>query len=87
MFQWITQGFQALTRWYNSWWEVPTIESDVLHRMYRATAEARASNISIERARYQRHMALSELQALENWNHQHHVLERMPDAQHPAETE
>lgn len=60
--------------------KAPTITDDVVQRTHRATAEVRDCDTQIEKARFQKHMALHELQALEDWNHQR-VLERTPNVQ------
>jgi len=83
----MVKQLKKLWAWYDRLWAVPTVETDVVQRTYKAMAEARACDISIDRARYQRHMALSELQALENWNHQHNILESMPNAQYPTQAQ
>lgn len=70
--------FKKLAAWWsNSLFGSATIIDDITQRTHKATADAMACDAHIERARYQRHMALSELQALEAWNHQSNVLEKL----------
>jgi hypothetical protein len=62
---------------FNALFTPPNVIDDVTQRTHKATAEVMHCNVSIEKARYSRHMAICELQALEAWNHQRDVKEKM----------
>lgn len=64
---------------YEAIFQLPSITDAVTQRTYKARKEANEWNIAHEKARYERHMALSELQALENWNLQTNILEELHD--------
>lgn len=46
---------------------VPTVEDDVAQRKAKAAEDIRHSDAMMHKARYQKHMALSELTAIARW--------------------
>jgi predicted GIY-YIG superfamily endonuclease len=47
----------------------PTVEDAVAHEMHKAHAEAMQAEASIKNHQFIRHLALSRIEALEDWNH------------------
>jgi hypothetical protein len=72
--------FKTIKDFWRAAFTLPSLTDNVVERTHRATQEVQSSEAAIERARYQRHMALHELAALEAWNHGK-VLEHLPEVQ------
>lgn len=61
--------FRTMREFFTALFTPPTIIDDVVQRTHKATADVQACESTIQKARYQKHMAISELRALEAWNH------------------
>lgn len=61
-----------LRKFWSFWtaaFSTPTIIDDVVQRTHKASADVHHCDALIEKAQFQKHMALHELVALEAWNH------------------
>lgn len=61
--------FRGLKDFVDALFKPPSVTDNVVQRTHAATAEVRMCDAAIDKARYQKHMALHELMALEHWNH------------------
>lgn len=50
-------------------WTLPTIEDSVQQEMHKHTKEVEGADTMIRKMRFQKHMALANIEALEAWNH------------------
>lgn len=68
---------KRIQQFFDAVFKVLTIEQAISQNTWLKTKEAQQAAAMIERGRYLRHMALSELEAMENWNHQKNVKETL----------
>jgi hypothetical protein len=68
--------FKRLWELWGAIFSTPTVTDDITQRTHRAIQDIRHCDTAIDKARFQRHMSVCELEALEDWNHQRNVRDR-----------